>query len=300
MPKFSAIIVNYNSARSIASCLNSIVAYGRSVELSDILVLDNASTDETRTIVSSKYPQVRLIEQRVNLGFGKGVNCLAEIARGEVYLILNPDCVVQTNCLRYLDEAFARFPDAALIGCQLVDEEGRKQPSSWNLPTLHSIFLEAMLPYKTSLNFVTRSRSAFDEVPMISGAAMAIRSTIFHALGGFDERFFLYFEDADLCKRARDQHYPIYILPQSIVFHSARKSFGSDLSTFFLHFYISKILYMKKHYPSWYSQLAKLVILFGISLRIPAYFLVGKLFRNRELLRLAKYHTFVLPRILKA
>jgi GT2 family glycosyltransferase len=214
-------------------------------------------------------------------------------------LFLNPDAVLGTGSLEKLLNYFARNTEAAIIGCALIGHKGEPERSCWKTPCLKTIFLESILPYEMSLKLVTEKPAGIRRVEMVSGACMAVRRQVFQSLGGFDERFFIYYEDADFCLRARSLDYGIYYFPEVQVVHRGRESFSDDLGMFFKMIYLSKIKFIKKHMKPAAAFLANVIIFGGILMRIPAYAIAGSVFFNMELLRLSKYHTFLLFRILK-
>jgi len=295
-PLISIIIVTYNSSEVILSCLESVCSqFKRRVE---VIVVDNASKDSTADIVRQKFPEVNLIENKQNLGFAAGVDSGAGKAHGEFLLLLNPDSTLRDgffdNLLQYID----RTPQASIIGARLTDDHGRDQPSCWETPGLKTLTFEALLPYSLSLSLLARSPESTREVDMVSGACMAVKREVFDRLGGLDRHFFMYYEDADFCLRAVRAGYHVYFCHEISATHRLRKSPGSYSSSFFQNLYLSKILFFRKNYSRSFYVVAWLFMVAGILLRIPAYFLAGVLLFNKQLLRLSKYHTFVLRNIL--
>jgi GT2 family glycosyltransferase len=299
MPLFSIIIVTHNSSESITPCLQSLLSRSADSRPYEVIIVDNASTDSTRAIVRSQYEHALLVENRINEGFSAGVNIGFAHSSGEFLLIVNPDANVQPDFLSRLTEYIERTPQASIIGCRLLGDDGRPQSSSWGTPGLRTLFLESLLPYELSLLLIAESPNSSREVEMVSGACMAVRRKAFEQLSGFDLRFFMYYEDADLCLRAREAGLKIYFCHEASVVHQLRKEPEAYSASFFENLYASRIFFFHKHFSRTYSAIARFMIITGIIIRIPAYLVAGALLFNKRLLRLAKYHTLVLRKILR-
>ncbi len=295
-PLISIIIVTYNSSSTIAACLKSLLSQSSDGKDIEVIIVDNASTDTTRKTISADFPQVTLIENKTNVGFAAAVNQGAAAAKGAHFLLLNPDTLMQNTFIRRLADFLHGNHQAAVAGCNLVDREGKHQPSCWKKPTLSMLLLETFLPCKVSLPLVTDNPPLLSEVKMVSGACMAIKRDVFERVGGFDEQFFIYYEDADFCFRARKAGYKVFFNPAISVFHEVGGS-SADQTMMFLHLYQSKTSFFEKHYPGVTSVIAKAVIRAGILVRIPLYWMAAKLLFNQELLRLSKVHNFVRMRM---
>jgi GT2 family glycosyltransferase len=150
------------------------------------------------------------------------------------------------------------------------------------------------------LPLVTVIPGSFEKVDAVSGGCMVVPTDVFRTLGGFDERFFMYYEDFDLCRRASNQNIPVYYDAAIRVIHHVRKSTLSENEKFFMYVYESKLKYFSKYESLPAYLLTYCIIVAGITLRIPAYWIAGKLFSRQELLQLSKYHTFVLPKIIRS
>jgi GT2 family glycosyltransferase len=298
--EYSVIIVTYNSAGWIGECLRSVRAQKNSSFPLEIIVVDNASADSTVSVIRENFPEVRLIVNSKNTGFASAVNTGVAEAKHTHLLILNPDTVVSENFLVTLNERLSGINGSAIVGCGMTDADGTPQRSCWKMPSLWTVLLEAFLPYESSLPLVTELPGTFAKVDAVSGGCMVIPKDVFRTLGGFDEKFFMYYEDFDLCRRASRMNIPVYYDPGSRVIHHVRKSTLSENEKFFMYVYESKLKYFSKHesFPAYF--LTYCVIVAGIALRIPAYWVAGKLFSKQELLQLSKYHTFVLPKIIRS
>ncbi len=297
--ELSVVIVTFNSRDCIAECLRSILTGPQESASTEIIVVDNASSDGTPELLAREFSKIVLIRNTENAGFAAGVNQGAARATGLFLLILNPDTVLSEGAVPGLVNYMKEHPGTSAAGCGLMDRKGRHQPSCWRKPTLFTALAEAFLPHAWSLPLVTESPTSPREVDMVSGACMLVRPEVFSRMSGFDPRFFMYYEDADFCLRVRRAGGSIVYLPEVRVTHLVRKSTGSDPDMFFLHVYRSKMIFFRKHFKPFVAPLASAVIMAGVVLRIPVYALAGALLMNRELLRLAKYHTLVIRKMMK-
>ncbi len=224
--KISIILVNFNSQEFLLNCLNSLYArFDKRDDCFEVIVVDNNSSDDSCQMVRQNFPNVVLIENPVNLGFGSANNLAVKQAKGDYVLLLNPDTVVDDNIL---DEALKFFEhhsdNKSAFGGMLLNSDGTEQRGSRrSFPTLINAFL-----HFTKLDKVWQYKKAYDlswlpvethQVDCVSGACIAMPKAMYEALGGFDEQFFLHFEDIDLCKRIWQAGYKLWFYPQVRVFH---------------------------------------------------------------------------------
>ncbi len=295
--KISIIIITYNSFNEIGRCLESIYRQTDSVDV-ETIVVDNASTDFTSEIVTNKFPSITLIQNQTNIGFAAAVNQAAVQSKSDYLLILNPDTILESNFFNKLHTSIEGKSDLSIIGFKLIGANGEHQPTCWKNPSLKTLFFEMFLPHKLSLKLVTENKHSLSEVDSVSGACMLVKRNVFQKLGGFDENFFMYLEDLDFCLRARKAGYKVFTNPEIKIVHHVAKSSWQDIQSFFLNIYTSKIYFFRKHYRTASFLLALLLISIGIMLRIVMYFIAGGLSFNKKLLRLSKYHIFVLKKII--
>jgi GT2 family glycosyltransferase/lipopolysaccharide/colanic/teichoic acid biosynthesis glycosyltransferase len=256
----SIVIVTYNSARVIAACLESLAAEAAS-GLAEVIVVDNASSDDSVEIVRSGFPWVALIAGRDNLGYSKGVNLGIQQARGRFLLVLNPDTVVRRGSLRRLIDFVERTPDAGIVGPKLIFHDGTVQLSCRRFYTF-----TVLLMRRTPLGkLFPRSRAVrehlmldFDhnttrEVDWVIGAAMFVRRDAVDNVGMMDERFFLYFEDVDWCYRMKQRGLKVYYLPEAVIEHGyKRESAQAVFNRSFAAHLVSLFRYYEKWNPVFY------------------------------------------------
>lgn len=200
--KISAVIVTFNSQKTIKECIDSILTLNPGVE---IIVFDNNSSDKTCSVVKSFGKNVVLIESDDNLGFGKGNNRAAKAASGDYLIFLNPDTkLVTPRGFDILVKTLRNNKSFGLVGPKLLYPDGKTRKTVRNLPTVFGAFEEYILGRKGAYDFYTPDCSSLCEVESIVGACMAIKKDLFDKVGGFDERYFLYYEDLQLCKDVRN------------------------------------------------------------------------------------------------
>ena len=191
----SIVIVNWNAGAALDACLASVVADRGS--LRDVVLVDNASSDHSAARARAAHPDLRVIDAGTNLGFARGANRGATASGGEVLVFLNPDARVLPGAIAALADALVLAPGVGIAGGGLVDERGRWQPAAARFAPLAHLLLDT-----TPGRLAARLRRAPHPVDWVYGTFMAVRRDLFQQLGGFDERYFVYGEDLDLCHRA--------------------------------------------------------------------------------------------------
>lgn len=237
----SILIVTYNSRPLIDGLLT---ALARQIEglSAEVLLVDNASHDGTADLVSERHRWVRLVRSRKNLGFAAANNLAAGRSRGRVLLLLNPDALPARGCVARGLALMNADPGVGLAGARLLAEDGGTQPSARMFPTLlqEAIVLSGLAArYPRSRWFGRLDRTWADParaapVDWVPGAFALVRRDLFDRLGGFDERFFLYYEEVDLCRRIRAAGYRVQYWPELRVHHiggvSARTVAGATVA----------------------------------------------------------------------
>ena len=234
---FSFIIVNWNVRELLEKCLLSIEKFSSHFNF-EIIVVDNASMDGSVAMMRERFSQINLIANTKNLGFAAGVNQGIKQARGEYVILLNPDVEIKESTLENLLEEFKNCADSGIVGGKIKNEDESIQPSVRAFPDVLSqvlislklkhIFNSRAIGRYLTQNFDYEKRQ---EVDQVMGAFFAIRRKVIKQIGLMDERFFLWFEEVDFCKRARNAGWKIIYTPKSEVLHHGGKSFGQISST---------------------------------------------------------------------
>jgi GT2 family glycosyltransferase len=252
-PELAAVIVNYNAGPELGTALESIGGEmgGRSWEA---VVVDNASADGSSDIVAEFAPHARIVRNTVNVGFGRGVNQGAGASSAPFILIMNPDCRLERGALTTMRAELDARPRCAIVGPRVLDPDGSEQGSARGDPDmLTGLFgrtgpLRSLLPSSavSRRNVVSSSRESAT-VDWVSGACMLVRRAAFDEVGGFDARYFLYWEDADLCRRLRARGHEIRYVPAATAVHRVGHSSRTARAASIKAFHESAYLYYATH-----------------------------------------------------
>ncbi len=228
MEQFAVAIVNYNTREHLRACLSTVL----SEVPSEIIVVDNASSDDSAEMVATDYPQVLLQANKTNLGYGAAANQAVARCKAKYVLLLNADTLLRPGTLLALKRYLDQHPRAAIVGPRLEDPDGTVQASCYPFPTPLNTFLEnstvaiflgrkirRYVPALRNLYLRTWPHAHQRIVPWVKGAVLAVRRQAFEAVGGVDESFFMYFEDADLCYRLRLCGWEVHFTPAATVVH---------------------------------------------------------------------------------
>jgi GT2 family glycosyltransferase len=255
LDRVTAVVVTFNSAH----CLDSLAASLSQVP--HVVVIDNDSGDDTVAKLGAALPRAQVIVNEANLGFGAANNVGVDHAPTEFVLLVNPDCTFDASAIASLVACADRFPDASAIGPELVDS--RAEPTyRW------------MTPAWTSRGPAADGPAC---VGFLSGACMLIRRNAMQRIGGFDENFFLYYEDDDLCIRLQQHCGPLIVEPAARVAHRSRGSVAGPQRvaaeyTRGFHHIQSKLLFSRKHMgretPAWRRAAYGVVAIAETALRL--------------------------------
>lgn len=251
----SLVIVNYK----VLECLRDTIRSVQQAELSDhteIIVVDNASGDNSRDLIISEFPNVNWIQLKNNIGFGKACNIGAQSCSGEYILLLNPDTVIARNTLRIAVDFMQSHPNAGLMGPKVLNSDGTLQASCrrgfvtplvafYYFTGISRIFPRSKHFARYHLTFMDADKEA--EVDAISGSFMFFRKSVFLRLGGFDERFFMYGEDLDICWRVREIGFSVWYNPFTQIIHRKGQSSAKSLWRSRLAFYEAMVIFSKKY-----------------------------------------------------
>lgn len=273
--KLSIIIVNYNVKHFLEQCLLSVFKATQQVS-AEVFVVDNNSVDGSCEMVSEKFPQAILIENKVNTGFAKANNQAMRIATGEYVLLLNPDTLVEEDtfikCVNFMDA----HDDAGGLGVYMIDGKGNFLPESKRgLPSpavaFYKIFgLSALFPKSKTfgryhLGFLDKNQT--HKVDVLSGAFMLMRKTALDKVGLLDEAFFMYGEDIDLSYRITQGGYNNYYYPETKIIHYKGESTKKSSVNYVVVFYKAMVIFAKKHYSNQNASLFSLLINVAVYLR---------------------------------
>jgi len=216
--ELSVIVINWNTARYLARCLDSLAESELTEIPAEVWVIDNASRDGSQEMVRGRYGWVRLEANTTNLGFAAANNAVMRRAQGRLFLLLNADMEVPPGVISAMVSRMGRRPDVGVAACRQVDAEGRGLESH----QLH--YAGGLLPELGPLATSCDCASGGIEAAWVWGSGMLVRREMFEQVGGFDESFFMYYEDLEWCWRIRKAGWKIIWYPDLEVRHFVRRS----------------------------------------------------------------------------
>jgi len=246
-------IVSYRTPGLVRNCLRALDAARDEVEL-DVTVVDNASGDGSEDIVRREFPWVRVIANARNVGFGAAHNQVLREAAARYAMVLNSDATVLPGALETLVEFMDAHPDVAVAGPKLRYLDGSVQPSRRRFPSAGTLFLEStqvqrFWPDNAVLRryyVADRSEDEAQEVDWLAGACLCVRTRAIDDIGLFDERFFMYSEEIDWCRRFRAAGWRVWYVPSAQAQHHEGASSRLDLASRDQRFQTSKLRYAEK------------------------------------------------------
>jgi N-acetylglucosaminyl-diphospho-decaprenol L-rhamnosyltransferase len=262
----SIVVVNWNTRDLLLRLLGQLLA--NAPVPCEVIVVDNHSSDDSVTAAWREFPNAIVLPQPKNGGFAYGVNRGLERAHGRWILLLNTDAEVTWQDLQDFVAAAEREPTAAVFGPRIVDERGRTQPSTWqrHLPRHYlprALFLGRLVD--------KAQPTAAADVDCVSGCVFLIRASVLAQVGGFDERFFMYYEEADFCRRVREAGHGVRWLPSTSFVHVGGLSAEQAAEKTFLAFRESCLLYHVKWSGRAWTEWVRACLLLGILLRLLAW-----------------------------
>lgn len=273
MNDLSVIIVTFRSSDVFPGLLDSLERQDLPAERFELIVVDNGSGAEPVGGVTERFPRSRLLENGENRGFAAAANQGSRLATGKYLLFLNPDTVLEKSCLRSGCRFLDANADVGVLGSRLISPNGNEQPSCWNAPSWKNLITETFLPHRLAEGMVTLRPNKTISVPAVSGACLFTRRDVFERVGGFDELFFMYYEDLDYCRRVEAEGYRVMHFHEPAAVHAIASSSHKNLDSFFTTIHRSRLFFYRKYLPL--TSLVGPVIRVGLFLRIASYFLLG-------------------------
>ena len=281
MCDLSVIIVSYNTRAMLKACIESVYRNTKDLDF-EVIVVDNNSADGSQEMLAVEFPQVIKILNRENRRWAGGNNQGIQSASGRAVVLLNSDTVIGERALEKTTVFMNRTPEAAIVGCRLLNPDGTVQlscngfPSVWNLME-ETFFLYKIFPNSEIFGHYYLNTFHYDHVErvdMASGACLFIRRAIFEKVGLMDESFSFYGEETDFCFRAKQLGIQTYYYPDAEVIHYGGAS-QSNLQKRFDLLYRSIIHFVRKHFrgPERYCMIGLKTL--GVLLRVGVYFLTG-------------------------
>lgn len=249
-PIVTGCIVTHNNMRTIKDTLDTIFEYTKDVDFT-LYIVDNLSTDGTPAFIKKNYPQAKVIEPMTNNGFGSGHNVVLDKINSDYHLVINPDIILKNNVIKDIVDFMDDNADVGLVSPRICFPDGKEQVLGKRNPRLKyliasrlrkegemSSLLKEYAMLNSDLGIVT-------EIENASGCFMAFRTEVFKKVGGFDERYFMYFEDADITREVRKIAKVVYN-PDTVVYHVWGRDSKTNYKLLMIH-----IMSMLKYFIKW-------------------------------------------------
>jgi len=282
----SIIIVSWNVRELLRQCLrtvdsgqwivNSSLPTTHHPQSTEIIVVDNASSDGTVEMLRAEFPDVRVIVNDENVGFTRANNQALAVAQGRYLFLLNPDTELRANALQTLFDYAEAYPRVGMIGPQLFYGDGTRQSSRRRFPTLATAFLESTILQQwfprhrilTRYYMLDTRDDVTQEVDWINGSAMFTRRGVYEQIGGLDEEFFMYSEELDWCYRIKQAGWKIVYLPTAQITHYEGKSSEQAMAQRDIYFNTSKVRYFRKYRGALIAEILRAFLLLTFVYRI--------------------------------
>lgn len=255
MKKFdlSICIVSHESRADLPACLESVYAQAGQFT-TEVILVDNASVDDSAAFVKARFPQVTLVVNTERHGFATNINCALRLSQGHYLLSLNPDTVLLPGALETLIAFMDATPDAAVVGCKTFYPDGQLQYTCREFPSVATVLwrwlrLEKLYTPPFYRRFLMQDwhHNEVRQVDWVLGACMLLRREPIFNIGLFDEAFYLYYEDIDVCYRLRQQGFATYFIPHAQIIHKYHRSSAHGLNHLTLEHARSIARYFRKH-----------------------------------------------------
>lgn len=253
----SIIILTYKDTELLKVCLESLYKQIAGLNF-EVIVVDNNPDRVSSEMLKDKFKKVKVISEGVNLGFAKGINKGVGTAKGEYLLFLNPDTKFIDGTLKEMAKTLEENEKIGVLGGAMENTDGTIQRSCGNFYNLNSVFL--MLFGGDRGELLKFRPDKLKEVDWVSGGFMLIRRDLFEKAGGFDEAFFMYIEDMELCYRVKKSGYKIFFYPGIKVAHVGQGS--TNRSFAIINIYQNLPYFYKKHRQYWEYLVLKLLLIF--------------------------------------
>lgn len=268
----SVIVVGYNRRELLRQCVESVMADVGDLT-AEVIVVDNASQDGTSEMVADRFPSVMLVANRENVGYGRGLNHGIAAASGAYLLVLNQDIVLRPGALRALVQCAERHPDAGVVGARLEYADGRFQHSAFRFPDAAQAFFgffDGLVPLDSEPNgrYAPAAYEREFAAEHLLGACMLFRRAALEQVGVFDPRFFMYYEETDLCWRLLRAGWRNYYTPTARAMHVSAASTSAASEAMSVEFHRSQALFYRRHRGLGGYALLKAIVWVGTAYRL--------------------------------
>lgn len=281
-PIVSVVFVSFRTRELTLASIDAVIASLREDPIEcEIILVENAGGDGTVHAVVERFPDVRVVDLDENVGFGRGNNRGARIARGDLLFFLNTDTEIRPGSIQAMVRRLDREPGWGALGARLVNPDGSAQPSILTLPTVWRIFCEFFWLDRLGIRrFAGPYDSRVDPskpgvIEAANGAALMVRRELFERIGGFDPDFFMYYEECDLCRRIRREGAEVGYEPEAVVMHHVGASSSDRPWWFFRIMRSSRRIYGRKHFNRLERVVVDAIVSIGYLMRIILFSIVG-------------------------
>lgn len=287
----SIVIVTYNSAEYLIQCLESVFASNPKSSF-EIIVIDNASYDNTYNTVSPMYPNVTFINNESNNGFAYANNQGIAVSKGKYILLLNPDTLIIDNAFDVMIDFMESTLDAGACGCKVLNDDGSLQPSIFGFPTLlkevghlfrldrmawlYKILKSSKIACKIAGNklSVVNASDSIIEVDYLLGACLMLRKSAIETVGPLDDKIFMYIEDTEICHRLSINGYGVYYVPEGKIIHFGGKSSETNDQRMLYEYTKSRLYFYRKCYGNLKTLLFKIILITDLIFKMIAVWFV--------------------------
>lgn len=282
--ELSILLVNWNTRDMTLQCLASVFEQTTRTSF-EVIVLDNGSSDGSAEAIAAAFPQVTLLAEPVNHGFGRATNMQAQLARGEKLLLLNTDTLILDHAIDALTEFARANPDAGIWGGRTLFGDGTLNPTScWGRMTPWSVIARSLglatvamgSPLFNPRAYPGWARDSVRHVDIVTGCLLMIDNRLWKQLGGFDRRFFMYGEDVDLCLRAAHAGARPMITPCAAIVHHGGGSTPNRAEKAVRNLFAEQTI-IRTHFSSRGRGIAGAFHVAGVALRAGAYGIAGRI-----------------------
>ncbi|MCH8312743.1 MAG: glycosyltransferase family 2 protein [Nitrospinae bacterium] len=252
----SILIVNYKNSATLPDCLDSVYKTTRGLEF-EVIVVDNGSGDGGLKTVQEKFPKIRLIKNNANRGFAKANNQAVEVSKGKALLFLNPDTLLTENATQAMIAQLKPGSQTGAVGPKVLNPDGSLQYSCRTFPTVWTglfnrySLISRLFPnnkYTTRYLMTDYDHKESRVVDWVSGCCMMVPKSVFKKIGGFDEKYFLFNEDVDLCHTLKHHGYKTLYFPEAKIYHDITSSNSKVPQQIILKRHLGMSHYIEKHF----------------------------------------------------
>lgn len=295
----SIVIVNWNTRSILRDCLRTVYDQTKDIRF-EAIVIDNASSDGSVDMIRTEFPQVVLVANESNRGFAAANNQGMAVAQGRHVLLLNSDTLVLEGAIQKTVDFADHHPDAAVVGCRVLNPDRTLQSTCFMYPSLLNMVLSTTYLYKLCPRnrFLGRERMSWwdrddvREVEVVTGCFMLVRREAIERVGVMDERFFMYGEETDWCYRFRRAGWTVLFAPVGEIIHLGGQSSKLVRVEMAVQLKLSLLRFIRKHHGWMYHKAACLLVLVFFAVRIPGWLAIYAACRGRREQATAKLRAY--------